>query len=149
MFIDYGNSEKIPWSKLRPLSQPQFSTQKLRGQAVDAILSLLQFSTNADYLADAVSFITEITADRQLVANVDYTAPEGTLYVTLFDPSTSKSKSESLNSEIVREGHAMVPKKLKAWERGFGDVLSILREKQTEAKSDKLGVWEYGELDED
>jgi staphylococcal nuclease domain-containing protein 1 len=38
VYIDYGNSEKMPWSRLRPLSQAQFSTQTLKPQAVDAIL---------------------------------------------------------------------------------------------------------------
>ena len=149
VYIDYGNSEKIPWSRLRPLSQPQFNTSKLRGQAVDAVLSLLQLPTNADYLSDAISYITDLTADRQLVANVDYTSPEGTLHVTLYDPKHSSNLTDSFNSEIVREGHAMVPTKLKGWERAYGDVLKDLKEKMQEAKGERLGMWEYGDLTED
>ncbi|KAL2062404.1 hypothetical protein VTL71DRAFT_6670 [Oculimacula yallundae] len=149
VYIDYGNSEKIPWSRLRPLSQPQFSTQKLRGQAVDAVLSLMQFPTNVDYLQDAVAYITDVTAGAHLVANVDYTAPEGTLYVTLYDEKTSTSLKESINSDIVAEGHAMVPRKLKPWERGFGDVIKALREKEEQAIQDRRGLWEYGDLRED
>ncbi|KAI9047064.1 hypothetical protein LZ554_009138 [Drepanopeziza brunnea f. sp. 'monogermtubi'] len=148
VYVDYGNSEKIPWSRLRPLSQPQFSTQKLRPQAVDAVLSLLQFPTNTDYLSDAINYITDVTADAQLVANVDYTAPEGTLYVTLYD-TNSKNLTDSINSDIVADGHAMVPRKLKAWERGFGDVLKSLREKEEQAIADRRGLWEYGDLRED
>ena len=149
VYVDYGNSEKIPWSRLRPLSQPQFSAQKLRPQAVDAVLSLLQFPTNRDYLLDAISFINEITSNRSLTANVDYTAPEGTLYVTLYNTKGSKDVANSLNVDIVAEGHAMVPTKLKSWERGFGDVLKILREKQEEAISGRRGLWEYGDLRDD
>ena len=52
---------------------------------------------------------------------MDYTDPkDGTLYVTLFDPKTSDKLTESINSEIVAEGLAMVPRKLKPWERSFG-----------------------------
>lgn len=149
VYIDYGNSEKIPWSRLRRLDQPQFTPQKLRPQAVDAILSLLQFPTAADYLRDAIGFIQEIAMNKELVANVDYTAPEGTLYVTLYDQSTSEKLTDSINAEIIAEGHAMVPKKLKAWERGFGDVLKTLREKMDAAKTERLGMWEYGDLTED
>lgn len=149
VYVDYGNSEKIPWSRLRPLSQPQFSPQKLRPQAVDAVLSLTQFPTNPDYLQDAIAYITEATSERQLVANVDYTAPEGTLYVTLYDQNTSENLTDSINSDIIAEGHAMVPRKLKAWERGFGDVLKVLREKEEEAISGRKGLWEYGDLRED
>lgn len=149
VYVDYGNSEKIPWSRLRPLSQPQFSTQSLRPQAVDALLSLLQFPTNKDYLADAVSFINDITMGRELVANVDYTAPEGTLYVTLYDPKTSEKLTDSLNSEIIAEGHAMVPTKLKPWERGFGDVLKALKVNEEQAIANRRGLWEYGDLRDD
>ncbi|KAG9237906.1 putative nuclease domain-containing protein 1 [Amylocarpus encephaloides] len=149
VYVDYGNSEKMPWSKLRPLSQPQFTPQKLRPQAVDAVLSLIQLPTNKDYLADAIEYITQATANKELVANVDYTAPEGTLYVTLYDQNTSQNLKDSINTDIIREGHAMVPTKLKPWERSFGDVLKDLREKSDLAKTDRLGMWEYGDITED
>jgi staphylococcal nuclease domain-containing protein 1 len=145
-YIDYGNSEKIPWARLRPLTQPQFSTSKLRGQAVDAVLSFLQFPTQSEYLADAVGFINHLVQDKQLVANVDYTAPDGTLYITLFDPKVSGTLQESYNADIVAEGLAMVPKKLKAWERASTDVLAALRTREEEAKKERRGMWEYGDL---
>lgn len=145
VYVDYGNSEKIPWSRLRPLSQPQFQPASLRPQAVDAVLSLLQFPTNKDYLNDAISFIQDITAGKELMANVDYTGPDGTLYVTLGEASST----ESINAEIVAEGHAMVPKKLKGWERGMPDVLELLNEKQEEAINGRRGLWEYGDLRDD
>ena len=149
VYIDYGNSEKMPWSRLRPLSQAQFSAQSLKPQAVDAVLSLLQFPTNTDYLQDAIRFLGEATEGKELVANVDYTAPEGTLYITLYDPNVSEKLTDSINTEIITEGHAMVPRKLKAWERGFGDVLKVLREREEEAIEARRGLWEYGDLRDD
>ncbi|KAL4866802.1 hypothetical protein BDV12DRAFT_172284 [Aspergillus spectabilis] len=149
IYIDFGNSEVLPWARLRPLSQPQFSVQKLRPQAADAVLSFLQFPVSQDYLQDAVSFLEEQTYSRELVANVDYVSPEGTLHVTLLDPSESKNLDQSINAEIVREGLAMVPKKLKGWERAAGDTLSALRTLEDEAKHERRGMWEYGDLTED
>lgn len=149
VYVDFGNSEKMPWSRLRPLSQAEFSPQKLRPQAVDAVLSLIQLPTSKDYLQDAIDYITHVAANKELVANVDYTSPEGTLHVTLYDHKTSENLTDSINKDIISEGHAMVPKKLKNWERGFGDVLKTLREKQEEAKTERLGMWEYGDLTED
>lgn len=150
LYIDYGNAETIPWSRLRPLSQPQFSPQKLKPQAVDAVLSFLQLPSAPEYLADAVYFIGAETADKQLVANVDYVAPEGTLFVTLFDAKVSSSLEQSLNADVVGEGLAMVPRKLKAWERAAeGDVLKGLRIKEEEARKGRKGMWEYGDLTED
>jgi len=148
-FIDYGNSELVDWSSLRPLTQPQFLTQKLRGQAQNAVLSLLELPTSKEYLQDSIGYTTELTAGKELVANVDYTAPDGTLYITLFDEKTSGSKKDSINADIVSEGLAMVPRKLKAWERGFSDVLKDLKDRENQAKEDRRGMWEYGDLTED
>lgn len=149
VYIDFGNSETVPWSRLRPLSQPQFSVQKLRAQAIDAVFSFLQFPLNTDYMNDAVDFISEQAFDRQLVANVDYVSPEGTLHVTLLDPSVSKNLDHSINADIVQEGLAMVPRKLKAWERAATDTLTHLRSVEDEAKQARSGMWEYGDLTED
>ncbi|KAL1958656.1 hypothetical protein VTO42DRAFT_3999 [Malbranchea cinnamomea] len=148
VYIDYGNMERLPWSRLRPLNQ-QFSVQKLKPQAVDAVLSFLQFPASRDYLADAVHYIAEQTFNRQLVANVDYVSPEGTLHVTLLDPSSSDNLEQSINAEIVREGLAMVPKKLKTWERGASATLAHLRKLEEEAKQERRGMWEYGDITED
>lgn len=147
-YLDYGNSETIPFSRLRPLSQPQFSTQKLKPQATDAVLSFLQLPTSQQYLPDAVDFIAEQTDGRQLVANVDYVV-EGTLYITLLDPKVSTKIEESINGEVVREGLAMIPTKLKGWERQSVETLSKLGELQEEAKKARRGMWEYGDLTED
>lgn len=152
-YIDYGNSEKRPWSHLRPLTQSQFSTQKLKPQATDALLSYIQLATTSPtYLADAVAFITESTDGRELVANVDHVAPDtGILHVTLLDPKNSNSVAESINADVIREGLAMVPRKLRPWEtRGTGpEVLKKLRDLEEEAKEGRRGMWEYGDLTED
>lgn len=149
VYIDFGNSETIPWSRLRPLSQAQFLPSKLKPQAVDAQLSFIQLPGNPEYLADAVDFISHETAGRSLVANVDQVEKDGMLWVTLFDPKESKSGEESVNADVISEGLAMVPKKLKAWERSAGDVLAALKKKQDIAKEERMGQWEYGDLTED
>ena len=148
LYVDYGNSETLPWSRLRPLNE-QFSAQKLKPQAVDAALSLLQLPTSPEYLEDAIYYIGSQTTNKQLVANVDYQAPEGTLFITLMDPKTSSNLDNSINADVVSEGLAMVPRKLKNWERAFGDALAKLKEREAEAKTGRKGMWEYGDLTED
>ncbi len=150
VYIDYGNSEKRPWTSLRPLSQPQFSVQKLKAQAVDAVLSLVQLPTNKQYLQDSIAYMTELTAGKELVANVDFTDKDGTLNITLYDAKADPGLADSINAEILAEGLAMVPRKLKAWEKGFSDVLKIFREKERIAREEeRRGMWEYGDLTED
>ena len=153
-YIDYGNSETVPWTRLRPLSQPQFSTQKLKQQASDAVLSYLQLPQTPQYLSEAVNMIADLTDGKELVANVDFQDSDGTLYITLWDiPDPSKpgstSLEQSLNAEVVNAGFAMVPKKLKAWEKAAGDTLASLGKLETAAKEARFGMWEYGDLTED
>ncbi|KAJ4375867.1 hypothetical protein N0V83_001145 [Neocucurbitaria cava] len=149
VYIDFGNSETIPWSRLRPLSQAQFLPSKLKPQAVEAQLAFIQLPGNSEYLADAVHFISQETADRQLVANVDQVEKDGMLWVTLYDPKQSKTGQESVNADVISEGFGMVPKKLKSWERSASDVLAALKKKQDVAKEERRGQWEYGDLTED
>jgi staphylococcal nuclease domain-containing protein 1 len=154
VYLDYGNSEHLPWNRLRPLTQPQFSTQKLKPQALDAILSYISLPSpsTASYLADAISYLADATDARELVAKVDYVAPDtGALHVTLLDPKNSNSVDESVNADVIREGLAMVPRKLRPWEqRAAGgvdaEVLARLRALEEEAKLARRGMWEYGDL---
>lgn len=71
------------------------------------------------------------------------------MHVTLLDPAASKSLDESINAEVVREGLAMIPKKLKAWEWAAADTMAHLRTVESEAKEERRGMWEYGDLTED
>ncbi|WPH03239.1 Hypothetical protein R9X50_00611600 [Acrodontium crateriforme] len=150
LYIDYGNSETQPWSALRSLDATKFGIQKLKPQAVDAALSCLQFPPSPEYLADAVAYLEQLTYDRELVANVDFTdsRDNNLMWITLMDKSAS-SMSQSLNAEVVSEGLAMVPRKLKPFERAAGDVLADLKQRESQAKDERRGMWEYGDLTED
>jgi len=151
VYIDYGNSETQPWSALRPLDANRFGVQKLKAQAVDAALSFVQFPTAPEYLEESCNMLNEITWDRELVANVDYTdaRDNNVMWVTLMDPKQSSSKDQTLNAQVVNEGLAMVPKKLRRFERAAPDVVADLKAKEAQAKSERRGMWEYGDLTED
>ncbi|KAI9894735.1 MAG: hypothetical protein M1814_002092 [Vezdaea aestivalis] len=147
VYIDYGNTEKQPWSALRALPS-QFSTAELRANAFDAQLSFIALPTEPNYLQEAIERIYDLTADLQLVANVDAEA-DNTLYVTLFDPKASKDAGDSLNATLVKEGFATVPKNLKAWEKRAPDVVKSLKGIEEKAIEARAGMWEYGDLRED
>ena len=151
LFIDYGNSETLPWSELRPLNPTTFGLQKLKAQAIDAGLSYLQFPTSKEYVDDAVRFLQDLTDAKQLVASVDFEEKDGGLWITLFDAGREGGEDESINAEIVSEGCAMVSRKLKNWEvrRGQARVLERLRKREQSAKEEKRGMWEYGDISED
>ena len=149
LFIDYGNSESLPWTSLRPLTQPQFAPQKLKAQAVDAQLSFLHFPTNPGWLSDAVDYLTDATAGKDFVASVDFTEKDGTLWCTLFDPEKGEDESKSLNAEIIGEGVATVSRKLKPWEARRTDLVKGLKAKEDEAQEGRKGMWEFADPTED
>jgi len=148
VYIDYGNSERIPFTRLRALApQHHPTTGKLKAQAQDAVFSFIEFSKNKGYLGDAVHFVQDMTGgDRPLVANVDWVDEKegGVWYVTLYDPKESKSAEASLNADIVREGMAMAGRKGRGFEKAWPEVVKTVREKEDEAKGERLGMWEYG-----
>jgi staphylococcal nuclease domain-containing protein 1 len=149
LYFDYGNSEMVKWSELRPLPAEKFGTQVVKPQAIDAGLSYVQLPSG-QYLQDTISYLKEEVQERALVASVDYVDPkDGSLSVTLFDAKRlGENMEDSVNAELVLEGLAMVPRKLKAWEKG-ADVLGMLRKKEANAKDDHRGMWEYGDATAD
>ncbi|KAJ6443852.1 transcription factor [Purpureocillium lavendulum] len=155
MFVDYGNSEKVAWSSLRALDQGQFGTQKLKAQAVDASLSFVQLPTGADYFDEAIGYIAELTEGKRLVGSFDFVdSKENVSYITLYDPKSNNELpglNDSINKEVLAGGYGMVPKKLKAWERSkaFEPYLKHLREVESQAKQERRGMWEYGDITED
>lgn len=150
VYIDYGNSESQPWSALRPLDPARFGTNKLKPQAVDAALAFVQFPNTPEYLSESVNMLNDITIERELVANVDFTdTRDNLMWVTLMDPKQASNLNQSINAEVVTEGLAMVPKKLRPFERAAPDVLEDLKKREAEAKTERRGMWEYGDLTED
>lgn len=154
VFIDYGNTDKFSWSQLRALSQPEFSTQKLKPQAADASLSLLQLPTAPQYFKETKQYLTDVLASKEKwIASFDLVDnKEGVTYITIYEDKQPLPKAyESINREVLLEGLGMVPRKLKAWERApaFQEMLGKYKEAETEAKQARAGMWEYGDLTED
>ncbi|KAI9822189.1 MAG: hypothetical protein M1826_000543 [Phylliscum demangeonii] len=155
-----------------------FSTGALPAQALDAALAWVQMPAQPEYLADAVDWLAAATADRELVAGFEPGSGDGrgsVISLILRDPEAangSGSVRRSVNAEMVAQGWALVPpvKKRAAWSMagagaGAGmekkakeeedkeekeeDVLAVLMACQDEAKKERRGVWEYGDLTED
>jgi staphylococcal nuclease domain-containing protein 1 len=127
--------------------------QKLKPQAVDTQLSFAQLPASPDYLAESINYLYELTEGKRLVACFDYVDhKEGLTYVSLYEQKPQQgSATESINRKIVLDGHALVARKLKAWERSkvFEPVLKSLREAEAQAKDGRRGIWEYGDITED
>lgn len=154
VYIDYGNDAHIPWAQLRPLPA-NLSTAAQKPFATDAVLSYLQFPTAAEYRLEAERFLYEKLEGRPWVARPDFIdAREGNLmYVTLYEEDAAednaKGKFDNVNADVVSAGLAMVPRKLKGWETFGKEALDALKVREEEAKKERRGIWEYGDLTED
>lgn len=144
LFIDYGNSEKQKWEKLRPLNE-KYGTTKLSSQAKDAVLTLVEIPTKGEYLQDFVAYLGELTEGRALSANIDFTDKDGTLHVTLASKDAS-SLDQTINALLIKEGLALVTRKPQVWERSLIEETKLLRAAQQEAENEHLNMWEYGDI---
>ncbi|SCZ88438.1 BZ3500_MvSof-1268-A1-R1_Chr2-1g04411 [Microbotryum saponariae] len=148
LYVDYGNSETIPYSRLRPLAA-QFKS--LESQAKDATLSfvtLLDHST--EYGLEAQDRFRDLCEGRQLVANVDARDP-GLLHLSLFDPNdpeSAKGHEASINVQLVREGYARVDQKSR-FRQAYPQVVKALERATEQAKRDRAGAYELGDIFED
>ncbi|ORY95214.1 hypothetical protein BCR43DRAFT_458884 [Syncephalastrum racemosum] len=141
LYIDYGNSEVLPLSRLQVLP-PQFKS--LKPQAQEAVLSFVKApARDQEYGEESYEHLRSLTGGKQLVANVD--AREGNvLCLTLYDPSSSHSAEASLNLEMVRDGQALVNSKVR-YAGGNQSIIQALRDAAEAARRERLGLFEFGD----
>lgn len=144
VFIDYGNSEKQKWEKLRPLDE-KFGPSKLPSQAKDAVLTLVEIPTKGEYLQDCVAYLGQLTEGLDLTAQINFTDKDGTLHVTLGEKN-AKSFDQTINALVIKEGLALVSRKPQAWEKALVEEVKLLKAVQQQAENEHLNMWEYGDI---
>src|SRR5690606_23997071 len=127
----------------------EYSTAVLKPQAFDAVLSFIQFPQQEDYLRDAIDELDHRLVGKPTVANVDFEDKDGTLFVSIYD-NAERGVTESINGELVSDGVVMVGRKMRRWEqsKAFESVVADLKNRESEAMADRLGIWEYGDITE-
>ncbi|KDR75802.1 hypothetical protein GALMADRAFT_248516 [Galerina marginata CBS 339.88] len=148
-FIDYGNQDTVAFSNIRPLDA-QF--RSLPGQAQDARLSFVKLAdADSDYHTEAVERFRAVCEGRKLVANIDH--KEGSqLHLRLMDPSNPAAAEDPLtciNADLVSEGLASVDRKGCKYISSYPQVLKKLQGSIAEAKRDRAGMFEFGDVEED
>ncbi|KAJ1513900.1 hypothetical protein HMI56_001546 [Coelomomyces lativittatus] len=150
-YIDYGNSETLPITSLRPLPE-EFS--KLPGQAQEARLSYLKdLQSEDDSVEDALNYFHALTVDKKLIANIDRFNP---LSITLFDRATAQRSvtspiglalDTSINVKLLSQGYSLLDKRqVRRLPSEFSKILELAQE---EARSNHCGIWKYGDIDDD
>ncbi|KAG0026669.1 hypothetical protein BGZ82_009363, partial [Podila clonocystis] len=130
IYVDYGNSEVIPLTRVVPLPT-QFS--KLPQQAQEAVLSYVKVPTvKDDYGIEAANRFRDLVGGRQLVGVVEQ-REHG-------DPD------RSLNAEMVRDGLATVFTKTRyARHPSNQNLVAKFQESTSLAKRERLNLFEYGD----
>jgi staphylococcal nuclease domain-containing protein 1 len=166
-FIDYGNQDSVSFSNIRPLD-PKF--RSLPGQAKDARLGngavrisivyhtygvlhsfIRLVASESEYRADAVQRFRQLCEGRKLAANIDY--KEGaTLHLRLIDPNDPVATQDPLaciNADLLREGLASIDRKGCKYLGAYPHIMSKLQTAVAEAKRDRAGMPEFGDVEED
>ncbi|EPQ57603.1 hypothetical protein GLOTRDRAFT_99467 [Gloeophyllum trabeum ATCC 11539] len=145
-FIDYGNQDTVAFSNIRPLD-PKF--RSLPGQAHDARLSFIKLvAPDSEYYPEAIDRFRQLCEGRKLVANVDHR--EGPLlHLRLMDPTANTEPLASINADLLRDGLASIDRKGCRYLSSYPAVEKKLRESINLAKRERLGMFEFGDVEED
>ncbi|XP_044504152.1 ribonuclease TUDOR 1-like [Mangifera indica] len=154
-YIDYGNQEVVPYSSLRRIDP---SVSAAPGLAELCSLAYIKVPGLEDeYGSEAAEFLSEqtLSSSKEFRAKVEEKDTSGgkikgqgtgtTLVVTL----VAVDAEISINALMLQEGLARVERR-KRWEaRDRQAALENLEKFQEEAKTGRLGMWQYGDVQSD
>lgn len=140
-FVDYGNKDVVPRNRLKPLD-PSLGTHLLSPQAVECRLAYLIASPATDGAdgEEAALALQEHAWGKPMLARVE-DRNAGVLLVTLIDPAQL-----NINEALVGQGLLRVSKSA---EKRAMPLVRKLQEKEQAAKTGRLGMWRFGDIEED
>jgi len=135
LYVDYGNTETLPASRLRVLPAEH---KDLPAQAHEAQLAYVKTPPlDEEYGQDAAMFLRDMVLGKTLLAHVEY-RDNAKLFLSLGDRDTQVM----VNRAIVREGLARVEN---VRSRHVQPLIEKLREEEDKARADHSFIWEYGD----
>jgi len=135
LYVDYGNSETVPFAQLRPLP-PSFAS--LPAQAQEVTLAFLKtLPVEEEFGHEAQNHLRDLVLGRQLTASVEF-RDGAKLYVALADPESHLH----VNSALVKAGLARVDKRHRRQKSPL--FLTLLAEEQS-ARTSRVGLWHQGD----
>ena len=149
LYIDHGNVGLVTSKDVRPLDGGLESPPPC---SADCRLALTRArDLGYDEGVAAARLLSRMSWGKELTARV-HGSIEGSLYVTLYDPSSPTS----INEALVGEGLARAAPRRDA--EGFGretqpeavkELWEGLTKAQDKARKERVGIWIYGDVGED
>lgn len=153
-YIDYGNQEMVPFSRLRPLD----TTISMGSPGLALLFSLAYIRVpelEEDYGQEAAEFLSSTIGDKNFMAMIvekdtsgGKVKGQGTgtkIIVTLYDVETNLS----VNASMLEAGYARVEKKNRRDSKERQAELDRLAKHQETAKTQRLNIWQYGDVESD
>ncbi|XP_026377143.1 ribonuclease TUDOR 1-like [Papaver somniferum] len=154
-YIDYGNQEVVPYSRLRTIEPSMAAAPGLAQLCSLAFIKVP--SLEDDYGQEAAEYLSDwtINSSKKLKAMIEDRDTSGgklkgqgtgsVLIVTLVDVETESS----INAAMLQEGLARLEKRNKWDRRERQTALDQLEEFQEKAKKERLNIWCYGHVESD
>jgi len=138
LYIDYGNKEVVPSSRLASLPPAFISDKPYANQYGLALVSL---PPEDDDKSEAGKSFAQDAFNRDLLLNVEYKV-NGQPFATLSDPTTNAD----IGKGLVADGILLVEKRR---ERKLAKLVEEYAEAEASARKEHLGIWEYGDITAD
>ncbi|KAE8661954.1 TUDOR-SN protein 1 isoform 2 [Hibiscus syriacus] len=136
-YLDYGNQEEVPYSRLRPIDPSLSATPGLA--QLCSLVFLKVPSLEDKFGTEAAQFLSEQTFGSSLKFKA---------VIEERDSSGGKVKGQGTGTVLI-EGLARLEKR-KKWEpKDIKLMLNKLEEYQQEAKTGRRGIWQYGDVESD
>ena len=108
-------------------------------------------NSDSEYYAEAVDRFRQLCEGRKLVANIDH--KEGSLLhlrlIDPADPASAQDPTACINADLLREGLATIDRKGCKYLSAYPNVVKTLRAATETAKKERMGIFEFGDVEED
>jgi len=139
-YVDYGNTETVPTSRIRELKGPDAEIAPHAKRARLAYVAPPKLDD--DYGHEAAEFLRDLVWGKTMMANVEYREnakrENEVLHLSLGD----RESQVHVNAALVRAGLARVEK---IRTRHLQPMIEKLREEEQKARQSHAYIWEYGD----
>lgn len=136
-YIDYGNREVLPLSKLCPLPSAFHSFPP---QAHEYSMAFIELPKDVEQVADALDSFRNLIINRQFMLNVEYKS-SGQDFVTLV-----QENGDDVAKSLVTEGLVTVEKRK---EKRLQKLMEEYNRAQDGARKARVNLWRYGDFTDD